>query len=172
MIYININDMARVVMTMDTLFGDYLLAGYYLLSLCLTKNIRDIQFFEEGTWGEQVLCNWCISSKVVWKLSGISDYFPNTAGFTSDPREWLLSVSSRKKIENFFLVLYGNDYYEHCPYEVISYHISCQISEIDEELTLIEKETRDVDFTIKAVTLLTSKSFPYSLPLDIIHLCF
>jgi hypothetical protein len=171
-IYINLNDVARVVMTMDMLFEDYLLAGYYLLSLCLTKDIRDIQFFEEGAWGEQVLCNWCISSKVVWKLSRITDYIQNTAGFTSDPREWICSVSSRRKIENFFQVLYANDYYEHCPYKIIDYHISCEVSEIDDELKSIEEKTSDVDFTIKTVALLTGKSFPYSLPLDIIPLFF
>jgi hypothetical protein len=154
------------------LFEDYLLSGYYLLSLCLTKDIHNITFFEEGTWGEQVLCNWCISSKVIWKLSTITNYFSNTAGFSSDPREWILSVCSQKKIKKFFLMLYNNNYYSHCPYQIIDYHISCEISEIHCELQSIEKNTRDIDFTIKAVTMLTSKSFTHSLPHDIIHLCF
>ena len=172
LIYINLNDVIRVVMTMDMLFEDYMLSGYYLLSLCLTKNVHDLAYFEEGTWGEQVLCNWCISSKVIWKLSRITYHFPNTAGFSSDPREWIFSISSERKIEKFFVFLYNNDYYPHCPYQLIDYHISCDIAEIDDELQSIEKNTRDVDFTIKAVTLLTSKSFEYALPLDIIRLCF
>jgi len=172
LIYINFMDVVRVVITMDMLFEDYLLSGYYLLSLCLTKDIHDLAYFEQGAWGEQVLCNWCISSKVIWKLSRITNYFPNTAGFSSDPREWILSKSSRKKIEKFFLVLYNNDYYPHCPYQLIDYHISCEIAEIDEELDIIEVETEKIDFAIKTVALLTSNKFAYSIPHDIIHLCF
>lgn len=171
-IYINLNDVVRVVITIDMLFKDYLLTGYYLLSLCLTKDICQLAFFEEGAWGEQVLCNWCISSKVIWKLNRITDYFPNTAGFSSDPREWLFSFSSEKKIEKFLNILYNNHYYLHCPYQIINYHICDEIAEIDDKLQLIEKNTNDVDFTIKAVAILTSKSFRYSLPYDIIHMCF
>jgi len=170
--YINLNDIIRVVITMDMLFEDYLLTGYYLLSLCLTKDIHNIEFFEEGTWGKQILCYWCISSKVIWKLNRITDYFSNTAGFTSDPREWLFRLSSHKKIDKFFLILYNNHYYPHCPYQIIDNHIRYEIAEIDSELQSIEKNIGYIDFTIKAVSFLTSKSFQYSLPHDIIHLCF
>ena len=175
LIYINLNDVIRVVMTMDMLFEDYMLSGYYLLSLYLTKNVRNLTYFEEGTWGEQVLCNWCISSKVIWKLNRITHHFPNTAGFSSDPREWIFTISSRKKIEKFFLILHNKQYEydrEHCPYQIVDNELSCEIDEIDNELQSIEENIRNVDLTIKAVALLTNKSFQYSLPLDIIHLCF
>jgi hypothetical protein len=171
--YINLNDVIHVVITMDMLLEDYLLTGYYLLSLCLTKDIHNIAFFEEGAWGEQILCNWCISSKVIWKLNRITDYFSNTAGFTSDPREWLLNLSSHKKIDKLFTYLHNNnDYYPHCPYQIIDYHIQYEIIGIDCELHSIEENTKNIDFTMKAVSFLTSKSFQYSLPHDIIHLCF
>jgi hypothetical protein len=170
-IYINLMDKIRVVITIDTLMQDYLLRGYYFLSLCLTKNINDLINYE-GTWGEQVMCNWCISSKVVWKLNRITNYFPNTAGFTSDPREWIFSLSSSKKVENFFSLLYDNDYYEHCPYQMIDYYISEEIHEIDDELNSIEEKTEKIDFIIKTVALMTSDKFKYCLPPDIMHLCF
>lgn len=171
-IYINLMDEVRVVITMDMLLQDYLLNGYYLLSHCLTKNINDLTYNEEGTWGEQVMCNWCIESKVIWKLTGITDYFPNIAGFTSDPREWIFSLSSDKKINKFFSLLYNNDYYEHCPYKIIDYHISCEILEIDNELTSTEEETTKIDFIIKTIALMTSNKFKYCLPQEIMHLCF
>ena len=172
LIYINLMDEVRIVITMEMLFQDYLLNGYYLLSLCLTKNIRELSFFEEGSWGDQIMCNWCISSKVIWKLNSITDYFPNTAGFSSDPREWIFSKSSQKKIDKFFLMLYNNDYYQHCPYQIIDYSITCELLDIDNELKSIEEYTRDIDFTIKTVALLTSNKFAYTLPSDIMRLCF
>jgi len=171
LIFINLNDEVRVVITMDMLFQDSLLAGYYLLSLCLTKNIHELSF-GQGTWGTQVLCNWRISSKVIWKLSRITNYFPNTAGFSSDPREWIFTMSTEKKIEKFFVMLYNNDYYPHCPYQIMEHYISWEIEAIGDELTSIEENIQQTDFTINAVALLTSKSFAYALPSDIMRLCF
>jgi hypothetical protein len=48
-IYINFMDTIRVVITIDMLLQDYLLSGYYFLSHCLTKNINDLTYNEEGT---------------------------------------------------------------------------------------------------------------------------
>jgi hypothetical protein len=171
LIYINLLDQVRVVMTMDMLLQDYLLSGYYHLSLFLTENVHNLTYFEKGTWGEQVLCNWCISSKVIWKLSKITDYFSNTAGFSSDPRQWTFRKSTCRKIDRFFAFLYDNPYYQHCPYEIMNYYISYEIDEIGVELENIEKETEKIDFTIKTVALLTSNKFAYPIPHDIIRLC-
>jgi len=177
LIYINLMDEFRVVITIDMLFQDYLLAGYYLLSLCLTENVHNLTYFEDGTWGEQVLCNWCIASKVIWKLCGITNTFPNTAGFTSDPRLWIFKKSTTKKIEKFFSVLYDtsyfqNYYHEQCPYATMDFYISNEVDLIDIELKSIEEYTNKADFTIKTIALLTSNKFAYSLPHDIMQLCF
>lgn len=173
LIYINLADDVRVVITIDMLFQDYLLAGYYLLSLCLTENVRNLVYSDEGTWGEQVLCNWCIPSRVIWKLRGFTDYYSNTSGFSSDPREWIFKKSSNKKIDKFFLYLYNNEYYaEHCPYYIMDAYVSFETDIIQDELENLEKETEEMDFTIKTIALLTSKKFHHSLPHDVMRLCF
>jgi len=180
-IYINLMDEIRVVIPIDMLFQDYLLAGYYLLSLCLTENVHNLIYHENGTWGEQggdqVLYKWCISSKVVWKLCKTTGYIPNTVGFVSDPHYWKYSESKPKKIERFFSILYdttyfNNSYHQQCPYLTMDFCISNEIELINTELSPIEEYTNKTDFTIKAVALLTSSKFAFSLPHDIMHLCF
>jgi len=55
---------------------------------------------------------------------------------------------------------------------MIHRHISEEIEDIHNKLLKIEKDTDKINFTLKAIVLLTNKKFEYSLPHDIIHLCF
>jgi hypothetical protein len=49
LVFINQMNNIRIVITIEMLYKDYLLYGYYLLSLCLTQNIDNPLYFEKET---------------------------------------------------------------------------------------------------------------------------
>lgn len=173
-IFINLCNESHIVITIDMLKEDYFLYGYYLLSICLTQNIEIPFNIEKKTWGNNIISHWCNVSNInYYKFIEIVDYFPNIINISSKITELNYTVSSCDKIEKFFTSFYDNSIYsKNSPYYIIERFISQEIEDIHVNLLNIEEEINKIDFRLKTISLLTSKKFIYSLPHDIIHLCF
>ena len=149
-----------ITMTSDLLYNSKYLYGYYLLSIALTRNPKELSFLEEGIKLGAFSTNrkWCILSKIYWKQS----YFiPGIySGFETNPNEWKLKQNYPEEI-NFFLRHFQKDM-KLCPYGILNSFIDYEIMQLSVEIEKQEDQIKEVDFKIKAGAILMSK-----LPLDI-----
>lgn len=171
LVYITTNNIGSVVISFDELMSYETLYGYYLLSLHFTQDITKVTYFEEGRpWA--FTCSddnkWCISAKVFWKTMYITCYFENLYGFKSDPRTWKLSHSSDKKTKKFITNFYTEDDFDMDPFDILNLTIMNEIGELESELLLEEKIIDKLNFSIKTAAYMTSKTFQFSLPLDLV----
>ena len=132
----------KVVIPFDYLYNDDVLYRYYLISLAMTEDTENVKYYEEGSWGNQEYTGpmWCISSKVFWKQMYFTCYFDNLVGFNIEPKKWVLSISSEKKINKFFDMLHNVEIISYPGIFITESYISSEIHEIAKEIDRIEKE--------------------------------
>ena len=151
-----------ITITLEQLYNNKFLYGYYLLSLAFTKNPKKILFMEKGIKIGPLHTNrkWCILSNINWKqqyfISGVY------SGFDTNPYERVLQLSNQDEINTFFKLF--KDDMKTCPYIILNSFIKYEISEINYEINYEKKIIDKVNLKITNASLLMSK---FSLPIDI-----
>lgn len=151
-----------IIVTLEHLYNNKFLYGYYLLSLALTKNPKKILFIEKGINLGPFKTNrkWCILSNIHWEQQ---HFIPGIySGFDTNPYERVLQLSYPEEINIFFK--YFQEDMKICPYIILNSFIKYEIVEINYELKKEEDIINEVDFQIKCASLLIAK---FSLPIDI-----
>ena len=151
-----------ITITLEQLYNNKFLYGYYLLSLAFTKNPKQILFMEKGVKLGPLHTNikWCILSNIHWEQQ---HFIPGVySGFDTNPYERVLQLSNQDEI-NTFLKNFKDDM-KTCPYIILNSFIKYEISEINYEINYEKKIIDKVKLQITNASLLMSK---FLLPIDI-----
>lgn len=143
----------NITITFDQLKNNHNLYGFYLLSIALTPEPTIIYYCDDGCF-----CNfnperkWSIETLILDKYMKFKKN--NFCGFETDPRKWILTLSSNQEYDTF------PDY---C-YDILNFFIEYEIMQLSVEIEKEEDEINEVNFQIKTAANLMSK---FSLPCDI-----
>lgn len=151
-----------ITITLEQLYNNKFLYGYYLLSLAFTKNTKKILFIERGIKIGPLYTNrkWCILSNINWEQQ---HFIPGIySGFDTNPYERVLELSNPDEINMFFK--HFKDDMKACPYIILNLFIKYEINEINYEINYEKKIIDKVNLQITTASLLMSK---FLLPLDI-----
>ena len=160
----------KATMEFEDLKNDNWLYSYYLLSLHLTPDRSKIIFIDDSCECEYYPNRqWVLPTIISWEWDWNEFTEGNYISFETDPREWVLTLSSNDEIANLLYLIPHKEFYYVSPYSIMESLTLWEIDLIEMELTEEEEIIEQIEFEIKGAANLMSK---FSLPAEIALLCF